>query len=175
MLTVEDGTGMATAESLCSAAFALAHHAARGNSAWAALPIAQQEQALRRATDYMSQIYRTKWKGVRLNATQALDWPRFGMYLEPVLNGAASAYPNLVASDIVPAEVARACAELALRASTQTLTPDVGRLKSRVKIGPIETEYVAGGSPYVRFQAIDNLLRPFLNGSGGMNVAAVRS
>jgi hypothetical protein len=166
-LITEDGTGLSTAESLCSVAFANAYHSNRGNAAWSALgsdPV--REQLLRKATDYMEQMYREQWAGHRFYTTQALSWPRYGV----PMRDAGSFY----ASDAVPVIVANACAELALRAISGALAPDIGRLKSRVKIGPIETEYVAGSSN-TRYRAIDQMLRPFLNGSGGMNVNVVRA
>ena len=70
-LITEDGTGRADAESYCSVAAADAHHAARGAAAWAALTTEAKEQALRRATDYMGQIYGPLWAGHRSLPTQA--------------------------------------------------------------------------------------------------------
>ena len=75
-LIVEDGTGLANAESLCSVADADTIHAARGNTAWAALTTPQKEQNLRKGTDYMTGKYTTLRAGYRRLATQALDWPR---------------------------------------------------------------------------------------------------
>lgn len=92
-----------------------------------------------------------------MSADQALDWPRFGV----VVNGFA------VDSATVPVAIANACAELALRASKGPLAPDVGRLKTKVKVGPIETEYAAS-SGLTRFTAVDNLLAAYLGTSGSM-------
>lgn len=166
-LITEDGTGLSAAESLCSVAFATAYHAARGNSAFEALgsdPV--REQLLRKATDYLEQMFREQWAGHRINTTQALSWPRYGV----PMRDAGSFY----ASDAVPVIVANACAELALRAISGSLAPDIGRLKSRVKIGPIETEYAAGAA-HTRYRAIDQMLLPLLKGSGGMGVKVIRS
>ena len=81
-LIVEDGTAKPDAESYISAADASTYHAARGNTDWAALTTLAKERALRRATDYMLQVYSLQWAGVRHTTTQALDWPRDGV---PVL------------------------------------------------------------------------------------------
>jgi len=148
----------AGATSLCSVAAADAYHAARANAAWAALATEAKEAALIRATDYLGGTYGQRWKGYRVSAEQTLDWPRYDV----AVNG------YLVASDAVPAAVANACAELALRASSGPLTVDVGRMKSRVKVGPIETEYVSGGSAQTRFTAVDAMLAGYLGGGSSM-------
>lgn len=167
-LVVEDGTGKANAESYISVADADTYHSARGNAAWAAIATdALKEEALRRATDYMLQKYRLRWYGERVSTTQALDWPRnwveYQDYAYITQNGAQTIggylyYP----ADEVPEEVKRACAELALKAASATLYADQTQQKTRVKVGPIETEYDKHSSQSTRYVAIDGLLSPFL-------------
>lgn len=154
----------AGANSLISVAGADAYHLARGNAAWPALDNTAKEAALIRATDYIGQTYGQRWKGVRVSSSQSLDWPRYDVW--------ANDYP--VDSSSVPAAVANACAELALRASAGALSTDVGRLKSRVKVGPIETEYVAGSSAQTKYTAVDGMLSAYL-GSGSSMIAVVRA
>ncbi|MBT2326118.1 hypothetical protein J7E62_27700 [Variovorax paradoxus] len=164
-IVVESGAGLSNAESYVSVADATTYHAARGNAAWGLLASDTiREQLLRKAVDYMTQAYGQRWKGERINSTQALDWPRYDV----VANG------YYVPSDSVPLGVAHACAELALRAATVSLAPDVTRLKKRVKVGPIETEYEPGSSALPRFTAVDNMLAAYLGG-GSMMVAVVRA
>lgn len=62
-LTVEDGTIVAGADSYISAEDATAYHAARGNSAWAALTADAMDQHIRKATDYMGQVYGLRCSG----------------------------------------------------------------------------------------------------------------
>lgn len=163
-LIVEDGTGKPDAESYISVSDATAYHAARGNAAWAALASDEvREQCLRKATEYMLQMYRSRWQGVRLLPTQALDWPRSGVSVDCYA----------VASDIVPAEVQRACAELALKSSSATLYEDESRGVLREKIGPIETEYDPYSPQAIQYKAIDATLRPYLSGNG--RLTAVRA
>lgn len=171
-LIVEDGTGKTDAESYISVADASTYHAARGNTAWAALATdALREQALRRATDYMGQAYRERWKGYRKTATQLLDWPRSFVYLEPFVHGAVGTYPYLVPDDSVPELVRRSCAELALRAAAGTaLMADSGQGVTREKIGPIEVEYSEFSSSMVRYSAVDGSLAPYLAAGGGVQV-----
>lgn len=173
-LIVETGSIVAGAESYISVADADTHHSNRGAAAWAALTTAQKEQALRKATDYMLQIYRMLWKGVRMSATQALDWPRAWVYLEPVVTGANSDFPNLVADNVVPTEVKNACAELALRASSATLYADLTQQKKKVKVGPIETEYDTSTSQAVRYESARAMLSPYLLKQQG-TLSVVRS
>jgi hypothetical protein len=152
-LIVEDGTGLSTAESYISVANASAYHAARGNTAWAALASdTVREQCLRKATDYMVQQFRARWQGYRLNDTQALDWPRTGVVVDTYA----------VDDDIVPTAVANACAEFALKASSAELNPDLSQAIRREKIGPIETEYDTNSSQAKRYVAINAMVSPYL-------------
>ncbi len=154
-LIVETGSGRPDAESLCSVEQANAYHAAMGNAAWAALASdAVREQLLRKATAYMRQAYGVRWQGMRAVAGQALDWPRGGVVVDHIG----------IAADVVPADVANACAELALRAATKTLAPDEKPMATRVKVGPIEREYSQGTSQAVRFRAVDDMVAPYLTG-----------
>lgn len=157
-LITEDGTGLANAESYISVADADARHVAFGNTAWATFDTSAKEAALRQSTFYMVQVYRERWAGCRVNSTQALDWPRYGV----VVDGYS------VDSDIVPAEIANACADLALKATSATLAPDIERAVVREKVGPLETEYSPHSSQVTRYRAIDNALSPYLTGGGAM-------
>jgi hypothetical protein len=170
-LIVESGAALPDAESYASVAQADAYHEARGNSQWSLLSDVEKEHALRRATDYMLQMYRTKWKGLRANLSQALDWPRFNVQLEDVGFGQFMAY---VPVNTVPQQVIQATAEMALRAAAGELAPDLQRTVAEKTIGPIKTVYAAGAPEYVRYRAIDNLLKPLL-ASGGLGIRLERA
>lgn len=158
-LIVEDGTVVTGAESYCTAAFATTYHDNRGNAAWAALASDTiRERLLRKATDYMMQVYRGRWKGYRVEDGQALDWPRSSVCVDGYS----------VDSDIVPNEVQTACAELALKASSATLYADQSQGVVREKIGPIETEYDKNSSQAIQYKAIDSMLRPYLSRPAGI-------
>ena len=177
-LIVEDGSGKSDAESYCTVAFATAYHAARGNAAWAALADdATRESLLRKATDYMLQTYRLRWSGYRVTATQALDWPRSWVVRPDLTSAAMGGYAptSYLASDVVPVEVQKACAELALRASTIDLAPDVARVKTREKIDVLEFEYSEGSPAYTQFRAVDNLLVGYFGGSAMGSAKVVRA
>lgn len=158
-LVVEDGSGKANAESYITVADADARHTSLGNTSWTGATTAK-EAALRKATNYMVQAYRQRWTGFRVKAipAQALDWPRYGVEVD-----------NLpVHFDIVPTDIANACADLALKALTSDLAPDLTRGVVRKKIGPMETEYDPYSPEATRFRAIDMMLAPYLRGGSGM-------
>lgn len=154
-LVVEDGNGLASAESYISLAAADARHAALGNTGWTGSDTVK-EQALRRATVYMVQTYRLRWQGVRATLDQALDWPRYGV----------EADGRYVAGDSIPTDVANACADLALRALTEDLCPDLERAVVREKVGPLETEYDRFSQQAKRFSAVDRTLAAYMLGGG---------
>lgn len=163
MLIVEDGTGLANAESYVSVADADARHAALGNTSWTGAD-AVKEAALRRATEFLEQSYRNRWKGTRRSREQALSWPRYG----------ASVDGYDVSSTVVPVEVANACADLALRSLADDLNPDTPRAVIREKVGPLETEYDPNSPQGTRYRSVDMALSAFLKGSGAM-VSLVRA
>ena len=164
-MVVEDGSGKTNAISFVSVQYAQLYHAQRNNAGWVQLTVGAQKAALIKATDYMEQVYRLIWLGYRKLEAQALSWPRDEVrradftYLNQY-----SFYPN----NQVPVEEQNACCELALRAATNTLAPDIDRVTQREKVGPLEVEYQQGSAPYTRFRAVDNILAPFLDsGSSG--------
>lgn len=173
-LLVETGAVVAGAESYVSATDASAYHTARGNSTWSLLTTPQMEEALRRATDYMIQMFRSSWKGYRKSSLQTLDWPRTFVYLEPFVHGIVGTYPFLVSDTIVPVEVKNACAELALRAAAADLAPDLERGVRSETVGPLRVEYDPSDPQATRYRAIDAILAPYLNGSSN-NVQLVRA
>lgn len=159
------------AESYISVVDADAYFLARSNAAWAALNTTAKEANLRLATDYMEQVYTLRWSGFRKTDTQALSWPRaYVPRLTAIMSGTLY-WPD----NVVPVIVANACAELALRAATTPLAPDIGRLKNRTKVGPLEVWYDPNGIPYTQYRAIDNMLAQFLSGAGGASRAVVRT
>lgn len=169
-LIVESGAGLPNAESYISVVDADTYHANRGNAAWALLATASKEQALRSAADYMRQAYRLRWIGMRVTVPQALDWPRAWV---PIVDspGGYYGFPTYLPLDVVPAEVISACAELALRASSAPLSPDIGPQVTREQVGPVSVDYLPGGRQALHFAAVDALLAPWLKGRGSALVA----
>jgi hypothetical protein len=140
-LAVEDGTGLANAESYVSVADAGAYAAARGLifPVSTAPEIALAEQALRRATEWIDAKYGARFAGTWAVDGQALAWPRL------YANYRLAALP----SDEVPPQIIAATVQAAVRelAAPGSLTPDVtpGKIKKRVRVeGAVEVEYAAG-------------------------------
>ncbi len=130
-LIVEDGTGMATAESYLSVADADTFHTKFGNTAWSG-DTALKEGALRRATRYIDGIYGQRWVGLRNSQAQALDWPREYAY---------DSDQFIVPNGTVPQAVKNATAEAALR---ELLTPN-GLSPDLERGGQVESEDVTAG------------------------------
>jgi len=163
-LIVEDGSGKSDSESYISVTDADTRQAALGLTDWAGLSTAEKEQLLRQAADYMLQVYRSGWKGNRMLSTQALDFPRYGIVVDGFDIG----------NDVVPAEVANACADLALQANSGVLLVNQGQKVIKKKIAVLETTYEPSSSPVVRYSAIDGMLAPYLDGMGGNAMPMVR-
>lgn len=155
-LIVENGMAKTDANSYCSVAQADAYHGARGNSAWLDLDLADKETYLVRATDYLVQAYRLRWKGWRTSQIQSLDWPRSGVIQQD------RALVYTVPLDTVPNEVVAATCELALKAATRELAPDLERGVASESVGPISTTYDRASPEYTRYRTVDMLLAPLL-------------
>jgi hypothetical protein len=170
-LIVENGSGLANAESYISVADADIYHSNRGNADWASLTTTAKEQSLRKATDYIEQVYRLRFLGYRHTEAQALSFPRDEVQRKDFtyLNQ-FSFYPN----DVVPVEVAYACADLGLRSSAGDLAADIERIVKKEKVASLEVEYDNTKPAYTKYRAIDNLLAPFLSGSSGVSREVVR-
>ena len=143
-LIVEDGTGIADAESLASVEFFKDYHAKRGNAVAATLTDEVIEQLLRKATDYAVALYATQWGS------------------EPAVVGQALPFPRVAWGLTVPLPVQQAIAELALIARTTPLMPNVTRGKKKVKVGPLEVEYDGNASTSTNFVAASLRFAPFL-------------
>lgn len=169
-MIVEDGTGLEDSNSYASFADYVAYWADRGVSASEGQPAI--EAALVKATDYLG--IRFRWQGYRLTEEQALDWPRACVY-------GPETYDEPGGSVLVgvPIQVVRATYEYARRALTAELAPDptvsatgVALVKTRRKIGPIETEDEFNGSSatsstFKPYPAADRLLRDLIIPEGG--------
>jgi len=115
-LVAETGSGLSTATSYCTIAFANAYLTNYGTpAAWTAATNATKETALMAATRALDLRYGGRWVGYRYSTTQALDWPRDYAY---------DAAGELIASDVVPLRVQQATAVLAaLHVQGITLSP----------------------------------------------------
>lgn len=167
-LVVEDGTGLASANTLASRAELIEFGALRG----ATIPDdATSDVHLIHAMDALA-LY--DFVGAPVNADQGTPFPRIAY-----VNG----YPEdglLFPSDEVPAPVKRAQLLLALASfkGTPLLAPvAAGPTLKRRKVGPMEREYFSAGTDtaVAMIPGVDELLRPYLNGGGGMSLTVKRA
>lgn len=164
-LIVESGAGSSNSDCYISLVDAATYHTSRGNAGWAAIASDElREQAILKATDYMTQIYRSLWQGFRVTHTQALDWPRTSVLVDVHIS---------ISHDVIPVEIQRACAELALKASAGTLYADQTQQVAKEKIGPIETEFDIYSPVAIQYKSIDAMLAPYLRRGRG-SVETVR-
>ena len=163
-LVVEDGTGKTNSESYASVADADAYFVGRtGATAWAAAAdTAAKEKALRDATDYLEEKYNMRWLGRRTRQTQALSWPR--AYLH-TYDGFA------INSTEMPEKIKRACMEVAVRALTEDVLPDITPgtndiLEETASVGSLSkrTRYSGTKSTLKRFRSVEMLVREYVLG-----------
>lgn len=171
-LIVEDGTGMADANSYESVENADAYFTARGITAWSGSdPV--KEAALIAATEYVDIRWRGKLKGkLQFPDTQVLLFPRINVYDEELrlLTG-------------VPKDLRSAVCEYALISLTQTLMPnqpvissDVGKIlmEETKQVGPIrKSKKYQIGSAFQSFSKPDMLMSTFIVAYAGQATAYV--
>ena len=169
-IVVEDGTGLADAETYVSVADCTAYLDARGKTAFGLLTVPEKEAALRNAADYLDAKYGSRLQGYRLVVTQALYWPRECVTYDNVTWDPAP----------LPVPLIRSCCEAAALSSTGTdlfLPLDRGgQVTEKLEIvGPItERTKWAGSAPVgTTYPAIDRLMNP-LCGSGAVIGSLVR-
>lgn len=150
-LIIEDGTGLAEAESYISVADADSYCSKLGHAAWlAGLAEDKKETALRQATSYIDARY--PFRGEKLTDDQALEWPRAGM-------------PR------PQKRILDATCELAVRALAGPLYVDVSGDPTVIEdtIGPMTTKYaVPPNGGQVRFALVDDMMKPLLRGQSGV-------
>lgn len=159
-LIVETGLGLADADSYCSVDFADSYFEKYGNAAWDS--VEDKEAALRKATSFMLQNYRLRWKGYRRQWGQALDWPRVDVFLQDFGLSSAQTIPI----DVIPNEVRVACAILAYESTVSELNPNLDQQVVSEKVGPLMVTYSEHSPQHRRFKAVDMLLRHLLVANG---------
>ncbi|MBY0473733.1 MAG: hypothetical protein K2Q13_01580 [Nitrosomonas sp.] len=163
-LIVEDGTGMADANSYESVENADAYFSARGITEWSGIQAVKQA-ALIVGTEYINIKWRGRLKGkLQFPDTQALLFPRINLYDEEgrALSG-------------LPRDLRAACCEYALISISQVLMPNPtvdssGRIliEESEGTGPLtETKKYQVGYLLTRpYPKADSLMTVFLQGSG---------
>ena len=157
-LIVEDGTGLATAESYISVADADTYIAAfkGANTTWDVASDSAKEIAARQATQYIDGVY--NWKGEIYASAQALDWPRNYVYNDRGLMETG-----------VPTKLEQATAEvmyLIITGTTINVNVDRGKQTVKEKVDVIEVEYESGASQQPSFPEVNRLLADLVVSGG---------
>lgn len=184
-LVVEDGTGVAGADSYHSRAAADAYWTARPHDALGVAWLAQadgekKDGASREGTAYLDATWGSLYRGSRKTNTQGLLQPcvtrtdldpdAFDSIADLVAAQAETDQP-IIGSDglqlaALPVQIINASIELAARALSARLAQDTGSegwLKRR-KTGPIEREWGGPGIPGGSYGFVDTMLAPVLIG-----------
>jgi hypothetical protein len=161
-LIIEDGSGVAGANSYVSLASATAYLDAKGLTTWGTSTATAKEISLNQAVLYMELL---PYKGAKALSTDALAWPRRCMKDR-------DGYPIL--SDTIPTAVKYAQIELAYRyMAGKNPLADIasgdGYITSE-SVGPVTTEYSTGYSTSDKFPEVSALLEPFLLNAHGVPV-----
>jgi hypothetical protein len=155
-LAVEDGTGLATAESYLAVADFKTMAGAVGFSV-EGYADDEIEAALRRASSYIDNRYGGRWPGFAMQGrVQALSWPR---------TQAADRGGNAIGTDEIPREVKSAVMQACRRelAQPDSLTPDkISQRTLSESIGPISVRYQDQGDQRPLIVIIEEILAPLL-------------
>lgn len=149
-LVVEDGTGLAGANSYVSEA----EFEAYCDASALTIEAGDEDAALVRATRYIDGEYRLRFPGTRLNGrAQALEWPR---------KDAVDQFGDDIDDDEVPVEIKNATCEAAVRelADPGSLSPDLergGKIKE-LAAGSVDIIYADGAPAETIFSIIDKAL-----------------
>ena len=151
-MVVEDGTGLSNADSFVSVAYADTYFSTRGVTAWASLT--NKEALLIKATDYIEAVYSESWKGVTLNDTQSLSFPR--------IIDDATVYPD---------RLLKAVCELALKANSSVLLIDEKQRVLEKKIDVMTIKYAEYSDQKTQYSMVYGLISPYLSSSGASKSA----
>lgn len=173
MLTVEDGSGLSTADSYASVETADAYVSSwYTSSSWDLLTVAEKEVALRKGTRGLDMKFFDQWLGMRATENQALDFPRRGIVFRD--NG------YRLADNILPQPVVHAAIELSVRYGAgedpfADVTDPSLIIEESVVIDVIE-ESVKYASPVLSsrrpvYPILNNLLRRFILPGGTVSRA----
>lgn len=168
-LTIEDGTGVAGADSWLDVAgitaYLAAHYTTAQMAAWTAGSSGDKEIWARQAAQFLSATFGHRFPGYRTNEDQGLPFPR---------TGAWDADGYAIEDDAIPQAILDAQCELALRAASGRLDADVttslGNISSESKsISGISksVSYGPGGKPTEQEFPIVERILGYLIGVGG--------
>lgn len=149
-LIIEDGSGIAGANSYIDVVAARTYAAARGLT----LPVADGdvEALLVKSMDFI-EAYRGDFQGLKTAAANPLQWPRTGVTLDGYT----------LADDTIPQILKDAQAQLAVDANSQDLMPTgTGREVIMERVDVVQVQYAESGNtnPQPIFTKAEALLKP---------------
>ena len=122
---------------------------------------AVKEMALRKSATFLDNVYRGKWKGLRVNRDQARAWPR---------SYAIDSDGYSVESDVIPPELKYAQFEAAkLIAAGTSLETTLDRAVKSETVGPLSVTYMDGASLQAQYPQVTNWLSDLVTGGSGVN------
>lgn len=170
LIVVETGAGLSNANSFCAIDTADQYVAAHGGHAeWEAATLQEKEDWLILATRWIN--WKFKFNGRKRRETQALAFPRMGLYDED---------EYYVSHESVPLRVQQATILVAMRLAQGDFTPFPDEANSgavtgsSISVGPIaiseqfSSPRVASSEP--RLPLVEKLIQPFLRPSRGINL-----
>jgi hypothetical protein len=163
-LVIENGTNVANANSYTTLAEIRAYALARGVT----LPAvdATLEIAAIKAMDYLESI-RAQYQGLKTYSTQALQWPRTGVWIDNV------EFPSTSIPKLLKDAQCQLCIEL--NNGIDIMPTSTGYGIKREKVDLIETEYdVNIGTSISYMRAVVALLDPLLKVFKGFSLSALR-
>lgn len=161
-LIIEDGTGKLDSQSYASAATLTAYATARAITLTAATDAAK-EALLIRAMDYIeSQPYR----GIKNTQAQALQWPRYAVFIDGYLIG----------NDTIPQQLIDALCEVAIGVDggVNPLANEERAVK-REAVDVIEVEYMDGARDSTYLVAAETKLKKLLLSGSGVSAMVIRA
>lgn len=161
-MTLNATFGSASANSYGTVVEADAYWTDRQAGAWGA-STAEKEYALIKAAQFLDNVYRGKWKGYKVNSTQALAWPRTDV---------TDTEGYDVSALSIPARLKYAQFEAAkLIASGTELEVTIDRAVKREQVGSLSVEYMDGATLQARYPQITNWLSDFVVGGSAVNAS----
>lgn len=149
-LILENGSGMADAESYIDLDYLIDYATKRGIDS-----SSMTEANIIKSMDYFETSY--KFKGTKLKDTQALEFPR-------LINGEV----------IYPVRIKSAVCELALK-SVNVLLEDTERATIEETVGEITVKYDKDAKQGIDYRYVYNLIMPYLENSSTFSSSIVRT
>lgn len=153
-LTVETGTIVANANSYVSTTDFTTYVTARGVSLTSGA-----ETLLVQAMDYIESL---SYIGTKYTASQGLQWPRSGVYIDGYLFD----------YDDIPQELINAQMQVAMAIDVGNgPLVTIARATKRERVGELEVEYMAGANSVAIVRTINAMLWKILSGGAGFKVS----